>query len=189
MELDVLDTELLPSDVIKLTFYRPPNFDFRSGQWVRVCCEAMGKTGLPNAKVITRYRLNRFLLSEYHSLSITSAPHEKALSLHIKARGPWTWRLRHFFDPKCSSAKKEPNNNVSRGKSPCGSDAESCGFAPAKIRLQGPFGGGNQDWYKFEVAVMIGAGIGVTPYASILNDLVQGTSTHKFSGVACKKVS
>ena len=54
--------------------------------------------------------------------------------------------------------------------------------------FQGPFGGGNQDWYKFEVAVMIGAGIGVTPYSSILNDLVHGASTHKFSGVACKKV-
>ena len=46
-----------------------------------------------------------------------------------------------------------------------------------------------QDWYKFEVAVMIGAGIGVTPYASILNDLVFGTSTNRYSGVACKKVN
>ena len=54
--------------------------------------------------------------------------------------------------------------------------------------LKGPFGGGNQDWYKFEVAVMVGAGIGVTPYASILNDLVFGTSTNRYSGVACKKV-
>ncbi len=27
------------------------------------------------------------------------------------------------------------------------------------MRLEGPYGGGNQDWYKFEVAVMIGAGI------------------------------
>lgn len=45
MELHVLETELLPSDVIKITFYRPPNFDFRSGQWVRVCCESMGQTG------------------------------------------------------------------------------------------------------------------------------------------------
>ena len=35
---------------------------------------------------------------------------------------------------------------------------------------------------------MIGAGIGVTPYASILNDLVFGTSTNRYSGVACKKV-
>ena len=50
-----------------------------------------------------------------------------------------------------------------------------------KIRIQGPFGGGNQDWYKFEVAVMIGAGIGVTPYASILNDLVFGTSTNRLT--------
>ena len=47
---------------------------------------------------------------------------------------------------------------------------------------------GNQDWYKFEVAVMVGGGIGVTPYASILNDLVFGTSTNRYSGVACKKV-
>ena len=54
--------------------------------------------------------------------------------------------------------------------------------------LSGPFGGGNQDWYKFEIAVMVGGGIGVTPYASILNDLVFGTSTNRYSGVACKKV-
>lgn len=61
--------------------------------------------------------------------------------------------------------------------------------APApKIRLEGPFGGGNQDWYKYEIAVMVGGGIGVTPYASILNDLVFGTSTNRYSGVACKKV-
>ena len=44
---------------------------------------------------------------------------------------------------------------------------------PPKVRIEGPFGGGNQDWYKFEVAVMVGGGIGVTPYASILNDLVR----------------
>ena len=57
-----------------------------------------------------------------------------------------------------------------------------------KIKLEGPFGGGNQDWYKYEIAIMIGGGIGVTPYASILNDLVFGTSTNRYSGVACKKV-
>merc|ERR1712241_763288 len=34
----------------------------------------------------------------------------------------------------------------------------------------------------------VGGGIGVTPYASILNDLVFGTSTNRYSGVACKKV-
>lgn len=36
---------------------------------------------------------------------------------------------------------------------------------------------------------MVGGGIGVTPYASILNDLVFGTSTNRYSGVSCKKAS
>ncbi|XP_049777239.1 dual oxidase [Schistocerca cancellata] len=147
MALDIIETELLPSDVIKLKFYRPPNFKYLSGQWVRLSCTA-------------------FKPEEFHSFTLTSAPHENFLSCHIKAQGPWTWKLRNYFDP--------------------------CNFNPEedhpKIRLEGPFGGGNQDWYKFEVAVMVGGGIGVTPYASILNDLVFGTSTNRYSGVACKKV-
>ena len=245
MELDVLETELLPSDVIKITFYRPPNFTFRSGQWVRVACEAIGN-------------------SEWHSLSITSAPHENSLSLHIKAKGPWTWRLRNHFDSNYVSVKHGVTQLVGTMKNPSGQNSEywdskrkkdnskkrkhsdnysitknqvnsilpdvnnnekdTAGMentsnledmityneksmkqkilfdklnneerireakSHAKIKLLGPFGGGNQDWYKFEIAVMIGAGIGITPYASILNDLVYGTSTNKFSGVACRKV-
>nr|BAM76968.1 dual oxidase [Penaeus japonicus] len=148
MELDIIETELLPSDVVKVKFYRPPNFKYLSGQWVRLNCTA-------------------FRQSEYHSFTLTSAPHENFLSCHIKAQGPWTWKLRKFFDP---------HNYVH--------DEEN----PPKVRLDGPFGGGNQDWYKFEVAVMVGGGIGVTPYASILNDLVFGTSTNRYSGVSCMKV-
>ncbi|CAG0912911.1 unnamed protein product, partial [Notodromas monacha] len=148
MELDILETELLPSDVIKIKFYRPPNLKYLSGQWVRLTCTAIHPL-------------------EYHSLTLTSAPHEDFLSVSVKAQGPWTWKLRNYFDP-C-------NYNFSEENRP-------------KIRLEGPFGGGNQDWYKFEVAVMVGGGIGVTPYASILNDLVFGTSTNRYSGVACKKV-
>ncbi|KAF8765204.1 Dual oxidase like protein [Argiope bruennichi] len=36
VELDILDTELLPSDVTKVKFSRPPNFKYLSGQWVRL---------------------------------------------------------------------------------------------------------------------------------------------------------
>ncbi|XP_043195793.1 dual oxidase-like [Amphibalanus amphitrite] len=148
MELDIIETELLPGDVLKVKFYRPPNFQYHSGEWVRVRCTAVSH--------------------EYHSFTLTSAPHENFLSLHIKAQGPWTWKLRNFFDP----INYIPEENG----------------LPPRIRLEGPFGGGNQDWYKFEVAVMVGGGIGVTPYASILNDLVFGTSTNRYSGVSCKKV-
>ncbi len=45
MELDVLETKLLPSDVTKVTFYRPPNFTYRSGQWIRLACSFLGYSG------------------------------------------------------------------------------------------------------------------------------------------------
>ena len=32
MELDIIETELLPSDVLKIKFYRPPNFQYHSGE-------------------------------------------------------------------------------------------------------------------------------------------------------------
>lgn len=154
VELDILDTELLPSDVTKVKFSRPPNFKYLSGQWVRLSCTA-------------------FRPNEYHSLTLTSAPHENYLSVHVKAQGPWTWKLRNYFDPN----NMQLNDSDTPKANP-----------PGQIRLEGPYGGGNQDWYKFEVAIMVGGGIGVTPYASILNDLVFGTSTNRYSGVACKKV-
>jgi predicted ferric reductase len=34
--------------------------------------------------------------------------------------------------------------------------------------LDGPYGEGHQDWHRFEVSVLVGGGIGVTPFASIL---------------------
>ena len=160
MELDILETEILPSDVIKIKFYRPPNYKFLSGQYVHVSCTAIRP-------------------QEFHSLTITSAPHEDFLSVHVKAVGAWTWKLRNYFDPNFNKLESSEDNEY---------EEESKEDMVAKVRIQGPFGGGNQDWYKFEVAVMIGAGIGVTPYASILNDLVFGTSTNRYSGVACKKV-
>jgi len=80
MALDILETELLPSDVLKVKFYRPPNFKYLSGQWIRLNCTALKST-------------------EYHSFTLTSAPHENFLSCHIKAQGHWTWKLRNFFDP------------------------------------------------------------------------------------------
>ena len=41
MELDILETELLPSDVLKIKFYRPPNMKVLSGQWIRFTCTAL----------------------------------------------------------------------------------------------------------------------------------------------------
>ncbi|XP_071091375.1 dual oxidase 2-like [Haliotis cracherodii] len=144
VEIIVKKAELLPSAVIFLEFKRPANFDYKSGQWVRIACLNLGK-------------------SEYHPFTLTSAPHEENLSLHIRAVGPWTSNLRETYDP----------SNLDMNKLP-------------KLYLDGPFGEGHQDWYTFDIAVLVGGGIGVTPFASILKDIAFKSQTG--ARFTCKKV-
>ncbi|XP_067090540.1 dual oxidase 1 [Osmerus mordax] len=143
VEIPVVKAELLPSGVTYLEFKRPQGFVYRSGQWVRVACLALAT-------------------DEYHPFTLTSAPHEKTLSLHIRAVGPWTSQLRELYTPESLA---------------------ELGTYP-KLYLDGPFGEGHQEWTDFEVSVLVGGGIGVTPFASILKDLV---SSNK-SKIQCKKV-
>ncbi|XP_049754034.1 dual oxidase 2 [Elephas maximus indicus] len=145
VEISVVEAELLPSGVTHLRFQRPQGFEYKSGQWVRIACLALGTT-------------------EYHPFTLTSAPHEDTLSLHIRAVGPWTTRLREIYSP--------PTGNGS-ARYP-------------KLYLDGPFGEGHQEWHKFEVSVLVGGGIGVTPFASILKDLVFKSSLG--SQMLCKKI-
>ncbi|NXG16772.1 DUOX2 oxidase, partial [Grallaria varia] len=145
VEISVVKAELLPSGVTHLQFQRPQDFDYKSGQWVRIACVDLGTT-------------------EYHPFTLTSAPHDDTLSLHIRAVGPWTTRLRELYSPE---------NLALLGKLP-------------KLYLDGPFGEGHQEWNKFEVSVLVGGGIGVTPFASILKDLVFKSSIN--SKLLCKKI-
>uniref|UniRef100_A0A8C3J8T5 NAD(P)H oxidase (H2O2-forming) n=1 Tax=Calidris pygmaea TaxID=425635 RepID=A0A8C3J8T5_9CHAR len=145
VEISVVKAEILPSGVTHLRFQRPQDFDYKSGQWVRIACVALGTT-------------------EYHPFTLTSAPHEDTLSLHIRAVGPWTTRLRELYSPESLALI---------GKLP-------------KLYLDGPFGEGHQEWNKFEVSVLVGGGIGVTPFASILKDLVFKSSIS--CKLLCKKI-
>ncbi|XP_055989837.1 dual oxidase 2 [Sorex fumeus] len=145
VEIGVVKAELLPSGVTHLQFQRPQGFEYKSGQWVRIACLALGT-------------------DEYHPFTLTSAPHEDTLSLHIRAVGPWTTRLRETYStPLGDTYARYP-----------------------KLYLDGPFGEGHQEWHKFEVSVLVGGGIGVTPFASILKDLVFKSSLG--SQMLCKKI-
>ncbi|XP_076588963.1 dual oxidase 1 [Chaetodon auriga] len=145
LEIPVVRAELLPSGVTHLEFKRPQGFTYRSGQWVRIACLMLGT-------------------DEYHPFTLTSAPHEETLSLHIRAVGPWTSQLRELYTEE---------NLLELGAYP-------------KLYLDGPFGEGHQEWTEFEVSVLVGGGIGVTPFASILKDLVFKSSLK--SKIQCKKV-
>ncbi|GFO25868.1 hypothetical protein PoB_005237300 [Plakobranchus ocellatus] len=100
---------------------------------------------------------------EYHPFTLTSSPHEDCLSLHIRAVGPWTKNLRQLFESNAAGKLGYP-----------------------KIYVDGPFGESHQDWYKFPVSVLIGAGIGITPFASILKDIAHRAKN--LSRVPCQKV-
>ena len=144
-EVAVVRADILPSQVIRLLIKRPTLFDYKAGQWLRVA----SRTHNP---------------SEFHSFTITSAPHEEYLSLHIRAVGAWTLNLVDH----CNRANL-------------------CSHAFPKLYIDGPFGEGHQDWFRYEVAILVGGGIGVTPFASILKELV-----HRFNigaRVECRKVN
>ena len=70
---------ILSIEVLALKVQKPPGFEYKSGQWVRISCSALGSM-------------------EFHPFTMTSAPHEKDLTFHIRAVGPWTTNLRHIYD-------------------------------------------------------------------------------------------
>ena len=144
-EVAVVRADILPSQVIGIYFKRPTSFDYLAGQWLKVASAAQNPT-------------------EFHSFTISSAPHEEYLSLHIRAVGPWTYNFREHYNPVNLRGQPYP-----------------------KLFIDGPFGEGHQDWSHYEVSILVGGGIGVTPFASILKELV-----HRFNigaRIACRKVS
>ncbi|KAK7065449.1 hypothetical protein SK128_006644 [Halocaridina rubra] len=122
----------LPSNVILLKIQRPPDFNFLSGQWIRIA--SLGISDL-----------------EYHPFTLSSAPHETDLTLHIRAVGPWTYKLLSVYPDESQKTEKYP-----------------------EIYVDGPFGEGHQMWWNFELVIFVAGGIGITPFASILKDI-----THK----------
>ncbi|KAF3854959.1 hypothetical protein F7725_023014 [Dissostichus mawsoni] len=116
VEIPVVRAELLPSGVTHLEFKRPQGFVYRSGQWVRIACLKLGT-------------------DEYHPFTLTSAPHEETLSLHIRAVGPWTSQLRDLYTEESLVELAPIQRQV-------------------QLYLDGPFGEGHQEWIDFEVSVL-----------------------------------
>ena len=74
---------------------RPPSLKFLSGQWIRFSCTAIQP-------------------EEFHSFTLTSAPHEDFLSVHVKAHGPYTWKLRNYFQQVKDGTIEEDQDDPSK---------------------------------------------------------------------------
>uniref|UniRef100_A0A8C1EV51 NADPH oxidase 1 n=1 Tax=Cyprinus carpio carpio TaxID=630221 RepID=A0A8C1EV51_CYPCA len=84
---------------------------------------------------------------EWHPFTMTSAPEEDFFSVHIRLVGDWTEKLIKMVE------------NLPEG-----------GQGP-KMAVDGPFGTASEDVFDYEVSMLVGAGIGVTPFASILKSI------------------
>jgi Ca2+-binding EF-hand superfamily protein len=258
--LPVLSAQVLPSKVLKLTIARPAHVTYSSGQFLRLASDFLRR-------------------DEWHPFSVTSAPHQEHLSVHVRAVGPWTARLFQLYHPMhlqrrpvptvasaalppnaLSAAPPQPSSSHSAAgartpldplspfsppastqsaaggddlaypfasrtdmgafmdKVPAGFVARASEFYLPPISVDGPFGGSHQGWskvrgrqrgwrgrmgmagvavgctgwsrgwsnddmmgwmvcvhvaFQFRTVVLIGGGIGITPFASILQDFMQ----------------
>uniref|UniRef100_A0A8C6KBZ3 NADPH oxidase 1 n=1 Tax=Nothobranchius furzeri TaxID=105023 RepID=A0A8C6KBZ3_NOTFU len=84
---------------------------------------------------------------EWHPFTMTSAPEEDFFSVHIRSAGDWTDKLIEIM-------QKLPE-----------------GAQGPKMGVDGPFGTASEDVFDYEVSMLVGAGIGVTPFASILKSI------------------
>uniref|UniRef100_A0A8D3EBK8 NADPH oxidase 2 n=1 Tax=Scophthalmus maximus TaxID=52904 RepID=A0A8D3EBK8_SCOMX len=88
---------------------------------------------------------------EWHPFTLTSAPEEDYFSAHIRIVGDWTQALYEA----CGGDKNETQD----------------AWKLPKVAIDGPFGTASEDVFGYEVVMLVGAGIGVTPFASILKSV------------------
>ena len=121
-----------PKGVMELRL-KKPSFKFVAGQYLFL-----------NVPEISKF--------QYHPFTITSAPQDDYISLHIRRVGDWT---------KLLSERLGITSNQTGFKA----------LTLPKIRIDGPYGCPAQDIQNHEIAILVGAGIGITPWSSILSHI------------------
>ncbi|KAI3412448.1 ATP synthase subunit gamma [Psidium guajava] len=87
---------------------------------------------------------------EWHPFSLTSGPDDSHLSVHIRTLGDWSYQLYSLFQ-EATAARLD---------------------SYPRIYIDGPYGAASQDYIKYDVVILIGLGIGATPFISILKDVI-----------------
>ncbi|KAL0460645.1 UNVERIFIED_CONTAM: putative respiratory burst oxidaseprotein H [Sesamum latifolium] len=108
--------------------------------------------------------------SFWHPFSITSAPDDDYLSVHIRTLGDWTSELKNRFAKACEPQTTKPRQgNLVRMETKA--YTESPQEFPG-IVIKGPYGAPAQNYKKYDILLLIGLGIGATPFISIIKDIV-----------------
>ncbi|KAF2099962.1 ferric reductase like transmembrane component [Rhizodiscina lignyota] len=138
-----------PSNVCEIQI-KKEHTKTRAGQYIFLCCPAVS-------------------VWQYHPFTLTSAPEEDYISVHVRCVGDFTRNLAKALG--CDFEKKtEKGGAVVKSTDEQGIDPSLRRVLP-RVYVDGPFGSASEDVFKFEIAVLVGAGIGVTPFASILKSI------------------
>ncbi|XP_037441378.1 respiratory burst oxidase homolog protein E-like isoform X2 [Triticum dicoccoides] len=144
----ILKVLLLPGSVLTIQMSKPYGFRYRSGQYIFLQCPMISPF-------------------EWHPFSITSAPGDDYLAVHIRTNGDWTQELKRIFVENYFS----PHMNRRTSFSELGA-AEPRPTPAPKLLVDGPYGAPAQDFRNYDVLLLVGLGIGATPFISILKDLL-----------------
>jgi len=118
---------------------------------------------------------------QWHPFTITSAPEDPYISVHIRQVGDFTCSLGERFGmgPSVVAAMtraamkgdtQDAKNEVVSGDF-VELDPTTSSISLPNVRIDGPYGAPAEDVFNSQVAILIGAGIGVTPFASILKHI------------------
>ncbi|KAK9099577.1 hypothetical protein Syun_026622 [Stephania yunnanensis] len=145
------EVSVLPGNVFSLIMSKPSGFKYKSGQYIFIQCPSISPF-------------------EWHPFSITSASGDDHLSVHIRTVGDWTDELKRVFTETCDSP-------TVIGRARFGQPGVIDQKDLPKIFIDGPYGAPAQDYRNYDVLLLVGLGIGATPFISILRDLLNNIKT------------
>ncbi|KAM0751200.1 NADPH oxidase B [Meredithblackwellia eburnea MCA 4105] len=103
---------------------------------------------------------------QWHPFTLTSAPEEDYISVHIRIVGDFTEALARALGCQLPTKGEKQSKDVGAQVVP-----PPLNKVLPRVMVDGPFGSASEDVFKFEVSILCGAGIGVTPFASILKSI------------------
>ncbi|KAK6429356.1 hypothetical protein LTR95_014495 [Oleoguttula sp. CCFEE 5521] len=136
-----------PYDAVELQF-RKPSMRYKAGQWLFI-----------NVPSVSAH--------QWHPFTITSCPFDPYISIHVRQVGDFTRAMASALGAGPEQQKLYDELD------PMGmyEVALQNGEEMPQIRIDGPYGAPAEDVFENEVAVLIGTGIGVTPWAAILKNI------------------
>ncbi|KAI9047621.1 hypothetical protein LZ554_008334 [Drepanopeziza brunnea f. sp. 'monogermtubi'] len=136
-----------PYDAMEIQF-RKPSMKYKAGQWLFLNVPSVSK-------------------HQWHPFTITSCPFDPYISVHVRQVGDFTRTLGDALGAGPSQSK------VYDDVDPMGmyEVALQNGQTMPELRIDGPYGAPAEDVFDNEIAVLIGTGIGVTPWAAILKNI------------------